>query len=234
MTLRVGLLECDHVDERFRSIAGDYADMFAALLPDVDLVPYDVCNGALPAAPDECDGWVATGSRRSVYDDVGWIAALSGFVRSVRDTGAPYVGICFGHQLLAHALGGRTQRASAWGAGAHRMEVCATEAWMDPPTETATLLYLHQDQVTALPEGTVVLGRTEHCPIAMVRVGRAMLGMQAHPEFPADYLAALLGARAERIGAARTARARHSLASPTDAGVIARWIVRFLEEAVAA
>jgi GMP synthase-like glutamine amidotransferase len=234
MTLRVGLLECDHVDDRFRSIAGDYADMFASLLPDVDLVPYDVCNGTLPATPDECDGWVATGSRHSVYDDLGWITALSGFVRSVPDAGAPYVGICFGHQLLAHALGGRTERASAWGAGAHRMEVFDAEAWMDPRTGAATLLYMHQDQVAALPEGTVVLGRTDHCPVAMLQVGRAMLGMQAHPEFPPEYLEALLDARAERIGAERTASARRSLASPTDAGVIARWIVRFLEEAVSA
>src|SRR5438105_14480768 len=104
MTLRIGLVECDHVNDRFRAINGDYADMFESLL-DLELVGYDAVNGVLPAEPHECDGWLATGSRFSVYDDVEWIHRLGGFVRDVRDAGAPFVGICFGHQLLAHALG---------------------------------------------------------------------------------------------------------------------------------
>jgi GMP synthase-like glutamine amidotransferase len=220
---RIGLLECDHVDERFRSIAGDYVDMFAALLPDLDLVPYDACNGTLPASPDECDGWLATGSRRSVYDDEPWIHALSTFVRSIRDAGAPYAGICFGHQLLAHALGGRTARAaSGWGAGAHDMEV------RDRQPHTVTLLYMHGDQVAEVPDGGTVLGSTDHCAVAMLRVGSAMLGMQAHPEFPPAYLEALLDVRAGRIGEEKTAAARASLERPLDAAVAARWITSVL------
>jgi GMP synthase-like glutamine amidotransferase len=216
---RIGLLECDHVDDRFRSIAGDYVDMFAGLLPDLDLVPYDACNGALPSSPDECEGWVATGSRRSVYDDEPWIHGLSGFVRSIRDAGAPYAGICFGHQLLAHALGGRTARAeNGWGAGAHDMAV------RDREPHTVTLLYMHGDQVADVPDGGVVLGSTDHCRVAMLRVGSSMLGMQAHPEFPPSYLEALLDVRAGRIGEDKTAAARRSLERPLDAAAAANWI----------
>lgn len=222
MTRRIGLLECDHVDDRFRPIAGDYADMFGALLPDLDLVPYDACNGALPSSADECDGWLATGSRRSVYDDEPWIAALSSFVRDVRAAGAPFVGICFGHQLLAHALGGRTAPApNGWGVGAHVMDV-------REPAATATLLYMHGDQVADLPGDGVVLGTTDHCPVAMLRVGSSMLGMQAHPEFGTAYLEALLDARAGRIGEEATAAARASLSAPLDADVAADWITEFL------
>jgi GMP synthase-like glutamine amidotransferase len=222
---RIGLLECDHVDDRFRSIAGDYLDMFAALLPDLDLVPYDVCNGALPSSPDECDGWVATGSRRSVYDDEPWIHELSAFVRSIRHAGAPYAGICFGHQLLAHALGGRTARAATgWGAGAHDMDV------RDREPHTVTLLYMHGDQVADLPDDGVVLGTTDHCPVAMLQVGSSMLGMQAHPEFPPAYLEALLDVRAGRIGEEKTAAARASLERPLDAAVAARWITSTLSK----
>lgn len=223
--MRIGLLECDHVDDRFRAIDGDYTDMFAALL-DVDLVPYDAVNGVLPSSPDECDGWLAGGSRFSVYDDAPWIHALSGFVRDVRDAGAPFVGICFGHQLLAHSLGGRTEKASVgWGAG-------AIDTWMNPTQSDALLLYMHHDQVIALPDGAKVLGHTDHCPIAMLRVG-PMLGVQAHPEFSVDFVGALLDARVDRIGPDATARAKASLervGDAKDADMLGRWIVRFLDE----
>ena len=230
--MRVGLLECDHVDDRFVDIDGDYSDMFAALLANpgnIELVPYDAVNGRLPSSPDECDGWLAGGSRFSVYDDARWIHALSGFVRDVRAAGAPYVGICFGHQLLAHSVGGRTEKAGVgWGVGAIDTRIDATDS-------DALLLYMHQDQVTVPPEGAVVLGRTDHCPIAMLQVG-SMLGVQAHPEFSVDFVDALLDARVDRIGPDVTARAKQSLERAGDAehagdsAMVGRWIVKFLVE----
>src|SRR5207302_5374234 len=191
--------------------------MFESLL-DLELVGYDAVNGVLPAEPHECDGWLATGSRFSVYDDVEWIHRLGGFVRDVRDAGAPFVGICFGHQLLAHALGGRADQAAGW-------EVGAVDTWIEPRQSDALLLYMHQDQVVALPEGAQVLGRTEHCPIAILQVG-PMLGVQDHPEFSAAYVDALLDVRAERIGRDVTARAKASLDrvdDGKDAAMVARW-----------
>src|SRR5687768_2828671 len=116
---RIGVLECDHVEDRWRGIGGDYLDMFADLLSSVDVVPYDVIGGVLPASPDECDGWVATGSRHSVYEDLDWLVRLRGFVADVQRAEVPFVGICFGHQLLAHSCGGRTDKAADWGVGAH-------------------------------------------------------------------------------------------------------------------
>lgn len=223
--MRVGLLECDHVDDRFHGIDGDYGDMFESLL-GLELVRYDVVNGVLPPRADECDAWLAGGSRFSVYDDVDWIRWLHGFVRDVHDAGVPYVGICFGHQLLAHALGGRTEKASVgWGVG-------AIDTWVEPSQSDALLLYMHQDQVVAVPDGASVVGRAGHCPVAMVQVG-SMLGIQAHPEFSAAYVDALLDARADRIGEQVTARAKASLervGDAADAGRIGRWMVAFLEE----
>jgi len=223
--MRVGLLECDHVDERWRGIDGDYGDMFDALL-GIDLVRYDAVNDVLPARADECDGWLATGSRFSVYDDAAWITRLQSFVRDVRDAGAPFVGICFGHQLLAQSIGGRTEKAAVgWGVG-------AVDTWIEPDRADAVLLYMHRDQVVSLPEGAAVLGRTDHCPIAMLQVG-PMLGIQAHPEFSAAYVNALLDARADRIGHELTARAKASLervGDAHDAEALGRRIVEFLGE----
>ena len=217
--MRVGLLLCDHVDDRFRSIAGDYDDMFAALLPDLDLVAYDAIGGDLPKRADGCDGWLLTGSRFSAYDDEPWIAALAGFVRELHASRAPTVGICFGHQLLAHALGGRVEKAATgWGVGAHAIALDAA-CWR--------LLFMHQDQVVALPDGAQVLGSADHCPVAVLQVGSA-IGVQAHPEFSVDYERALLDARAEGIGTEAVAAARASLEEPTDERAVAAWLAGFL------
>ena len=229
----VGLLECGHVADRFRAVDGDYADMFGALfaahVPEVALRPYDVEAGELPSGPDACDAWLCSGSRHSVYDDLDWIAPLSGFVRSVADAEVPFVGICFGHQLVAHALGGRVAKAdTGWGAGVHQVEVDRVAPWMVPPAATVALQFMHQDQVEQLPAGGVCLGRAEHCPVALLQVGPAMVGIQAHPEFSSAYVDALLADRVELIGAARTAAARAALARPTDEATVARWIGRVL------
>jgi GMP synthase-like glutamine amidotransferase len=241
MTRRIGLLECDHVDDRYLHLAGDYRDMFAALLGNadagskVDLIPYPVSTKGPPASSAECDGWVITGSRRSVYEDVPWIGELSRFVTAVSADGAPCVGVCFGHQLLAHALGGRTEPAPAgWGVGAHRIRITRAEPWMEPAIDAPNLLFMHQDQVTVLPPGAVVVGSAEHCPIAMFRLGATVLGIQAHPEFAPPYVHALLDARVARIGEERAADARASLDSPVDSAAVGRWLVRFLDGAAPA
>jgi len=229
--MRIGLLECDHVDDRFRDIAGDYRDMFTRLLEphQLQVVPIDVCEGELPHKASAFDAYVCTGSRRSAFDDLPWIHDLTAFVTDVASAGAPFVGICFGHQLLAHALGGEVRRAEGgWGVGPHETVVGRVEPWMEPCLERPLLQYMHQDQVVRLPDDATVLAAADHCPVAMFRVGEQMLGVQAHPEFPAAYVDALIGARADRIGADTVDAARRALATATDNDAVAAWISTFL------
>lgn len=232
--MNIGLLECDHVLDQYRHLAGDYREMFATLFaayaPRLTLRPFDVCNGELPDSPDECDGWLCTGSRFSVYDDADWIHELKGFVRQIDAARRPFVGICFGHQLLAEALGGKVARAAqGWGVGTGEIEIIRPEAWMQPPQNVCRLQYMHQDQVQQLPEGAVVLGRSAHCPVAMFRMGDSLLGIQAHPEFTAAYQAALLRDRVARIGAECVQAGLDSLHLPTDESVVTRWMIAFLQ-----
>jgi GMP synthase-like glutamine amidotransferase len=235
--MNIGLLECDHILERFRHIAGDYRDMFADLFalhaPQVALRPFDVCNGEFPPSLDACDAYLATGSRFSAYDDVDWIHALKDFLRRIHEAKRPFVGVCFGHQLMAEALGGKVSRAeTGWGVGVHNVDVIgrgSPELWMRPEQSGCALQYMHQDQVERLPEDGVVIGRSDHCPVAIFRAGDSMLGIQAHPEFPKAYSKALLLDRVERIGEERVKVALASLDQPTDESMAAKWIVEFLE-----
>lgn len=228
--MNIGLLQCDHVADRFQPIAGDYPEMFGALFgKHLNLIPYDVCNGTWPASLRECDGYLCTGSRWSVYEDVPWIHDLKAFVRSAYETRTPFIGICFGHQMMAEALGGKVEKSLyGWGVGIRDVEIIQTEAWMQPPQRTLKLHYMHQDQVVQLPANSVVLARSEHCPIAAFRVGETMLGLQAHPEFTNDYSAALLTDRLARIGADRVEEARASLVHHTDENLFVQWVAGFL------
>lgn len=216
-----GLLQCDHVDDHNRHLAGDYNDMFADLLPG-DWRVYDLTAGDFPE-PRECDAWVVTGSHYSVYDDVPWIHQFKQLVRSIDAAGVPLLGVCFDHQMMAHALGGRTAKCPrGWGVGVHHFRVHTPEPWMQPPLDTVSLLMSCQDQVEVLPPGAVVLASSDHCPVAIYRC-RAMLGVQGHPEWQPPYSRALIEQRTPRLGPELSAQALSSLDQPRHAAEFAAW-----------
>ena len=231
--MKVGLLECDHVEGRVANVPGGYREMFKALLEphvaDLAFRYYDACHGVLPAAPGECDAYICSGSRYSVYDERDWIAPLSGFLRKLREARVPFVGICFGHQMLAQALGGQVARApQGWGVGVHEMSILGKEAWMRPDQPACRLQYMHGDQVLKLPPDAKVLARSEHCEVAMFRVGETMLGIEGHPEFSGAFNGALIRARRDRIGHETADRALAGVNGPTDSSVVGKWIAEFL------
>lgn len=227
--MNIGLLECDDVVGRFPHIKGGYREMFGALLPGAKFRYYEAHRGNLPASPMECDAWLCTGSKYSAYDTDAWIQNLAAFIRSLKDE-KPFVGICFGHQMLAQAMGGEVAQASqGWGAGVLKVELLKQEPWMQPPQKEIRIHHMHQDQVQKLPRGSVVLGRSEHCEVGMFRVGDSMLGIEGHPEFTPEFSEALIRARVERIGAAASKAALATVRQPTDAPVVAQWIRKFME-----
>jgi GMP synthase-like glutamine amidotransferase len=136
----IGLLQCDHVRDEFRHIGGDYDDMFQRWL-DAHWRIYRVVDGEVPRHIGECDAYVSTGSRASVYDDEPWIHRLAGVVREIHAAGVPMLGVCFGHQMIAHALGGRVAKCSrGWSVGVHQFRVERREAWMQPRLENFGLV----------------------------------------------------------------------------------------------
>lgn len=233
--MRLGILQCDSVHEKLRSDFDDYPDMFQKLLDEGGLRAeyrvYDLPRGRFPSRISECDSWLITGSKHSVYDPGDWIARAHELVRHLYSARRPLVAICFGHQLVARALGGQVEQAAAgWGAGVHTTRIIATRSWMQPPREELSLVVSHQDQVTVLPEGAQHLAGHDFCPYDMFQIGDHILTFQGHPEFPKEYSRALINMRVDRIGETRARESLESLAKTPDAVVAARWINRFMHQ----
>ncbi len=227
---RIGLLIVGHVDAKSVAIAGDYPELFDALLSPhgIELVRYDLDRGRFPERSSECDGWICSPSRSSVYDDEPWIADVEALHRELIARESLYVGICFGHQMLARALGGTVERAvGGWGVGVQEYDITTPEPWMDPQRARLALLASHQDQVVSVPPDARVIASAPYCPIAGLAVGTRAWTVQAHPEFVPALADHLLAGRVELIGAARVAAARASLSSPIDSRVVGAWIARF-------
>jgi GMP synthase-like glutamine amidotransferase len=232
--MKIGLLECDHVREELLPIAGDYREMFPALFsaaaPHWEFVFFDVCRGQFPASVNECDVYICTGSKSSVYDADAWINDLKAFIRNLYLANKTYIGVCFGHQLLGESLGGEVRKSeTGWCVGVHPFEVMTYEKWMYPALSSLNLLMMCQDQVMKLPPDSILLAQTPDCPYGMFKVGETMLGIQAHPEFTKVYDQALMELRVERIGARKVEMGISSLELPTMEKQLAQWIVNFAE-----
>lgn len=237
-SLHIGVLQTDRVREEFVERHGDYPDMFRQLLLDAARAAgmptpvfrdFDVQHGQYPADPAECDGYVITGSRDSVYDDLPWIAELSDFVLALHQRRHKLIGICFGHQLIAQALGGETRAADVgWAVGVHASRVIAAPGWLRPHSEQFALLSSHKDQVTRLPQGAALLAENDFCPNAAFTIGDHFLAIQGHPEFAKPYSADLMAFRRELLGETVYQRGVESLQVPIQPELVGQWMLAFL------
>lgn len=232
MTVRLGILHMDDLPEHAVHVRGGYPDLYAHLFRDhaVELVHVAVHRGEAPTSLDECDGWVMGGSRHSVGDDFAWIRSGAEIIREAVTAERPFVGICFGHQLMAEALGGRSGPAEVgWGIGAQRYTTLASPGGHDEALAHTTLVASHRDQVLELPAGAEVWSTADYCPIAGMRVGGRAWTVQGHPEFTADVGAVLYEGRRAALGDAEVDEAKRSLATtPLSNDAVATTIVRFV------
>ena len=238
--MKIGILETGEVHPDLKARHGDYPAMFAALLgaadPALEFATVRVVAGEMPADPGQADAWLVTGSRHGVYDALPWIEPLKAFLRACVARGAPIVGVCFGHQVLAEALGGRAVKSErGWVLGVQDYEVVARAGWMADLPDRFAVRALHQDQVVRLPEAATVLARSAQCDYAALAYGDLerpfAISLQPHPEFGAAFMDALIVLRA---GAFPTDASRALLAREVEAEHWARAIVAFLRQAVAA
>ncbi|MCO1335573.1 gamma-glutamyl-gamma-aminobutyrate hydrolase family protein [Microbulbifer sp. OS29] len=231
--MKIGILKTDDVRKELVSEFGEYPEMFADLLrgqdPTLEFSTYEVQHGQYPSDIDDVDAYLITGSKTGVYDSKSWVSPLMDFVRKLHDQHKPTIGICFGHQLIAQALGGRAQKSDkGWGLGVHTYEMQETPSWMSEPKTEFSLLVTHQDQVDELPPGGRVLASSEFCPMAMVQVDDHMLSFQAHPEFSKPYSTSLMQLRREAFGEQVVDKGQASLQNDIHENMVAKWMLEFL------
>jgi GMP synthase-like glutamine amidotransferase len=227
----LGILKADSVNPDLQVTHGDYTDMFQSIFrvadPTLTFNIYDVLASQYPDNIDECDGYLITGSRHSVYEPLPWIQRLGEFVVELHSARKKLLGICFGHQLVAHVLGGRTAKSDrGWGVGRHvtRLYDASHPDW---PSEFA-LLSSHQDQVQESPPDAEIIAQSDFCPIAGMTLGQHILTLQGHPEFTKDYARDLLGVRREVLGESLYQAGLASLAEDVHQLEVARLILDFL------
>lgn len=232
--MKLGILKTDAVRPEWVSAYGEYPDMFVALLAREDcaleFVTYDVEQGVYPEDIDEVDAYLITGSKSSVYDDKPWIAELMKFVQALDARKKKLVGICFGHQIVAHALGGKTEKSpKGWGVGRHTHSFTEIPAWHDHEAADFDILVSHQDQIMENAPGAKVLASSDFCESAVVQIGNHILTFQGHPEFVSDYSREIMELRREMIGEDVYQSGVASLAQEHEGQRVARWIVNFLK-----
>lgn len=218
----IGILQTGRAPESLRAKHGDYPDAFARLLDGHGFTfrTYAVLDGELPETPQECDGWLITGSKFAAYEDHPWIPRLEDFIRRTHAAGVPLVGICFGHQIVAQAMGGKVEKyPGGWAVG--RTEY-------DWNGETIALNAWHQDQVVQAPEGATRIATNAFCENAALLYGDRMLTIQAHPEFTPEFTHDLAETRGRGVVPdALLAEAATHYDEPLDSSQTANDIARF-------
>ncbi len=238
--LKIGLLLCDDVDVSAQAQFGTYAQMFKDSLDPLEqnfvLVPIRCFEDEPLPSPTKYDGYIISGSRYSAYEDLPWIGGLQDFVRQCWDQDVKVVGICFGHQLIAQALGGKTEKAEVgWGFGIQSAKITEKRRWM---TDTGNLngdlynlIVIHQDQVVDVPPQFKTIAENDFCPNSMIVAGNKMLGIQGHPEFGKEFCTFRAKFRKDLIGTEIYESALHSLAEyDTHSSTIFKWVSNFLDQ----
>ena len=234
-TLTIGILLTDHVVPELVNNHGDQTDFYDYIFnladPTVKLRIYDVVLDHYPKSIYECDGYLITGSKLSVYDAEEWIRKLETYVQLLNEQKKALLGVCFGHQLIAKALGGKSEKASVgWTLGVQDYDFQDTFPWVKDQNQSVGLIHSHKDQVTKLPKQAELIASNPRVPIAMFKIGNHVMSMQGHPEFTPEYAHAVATMRKEVLGEEVYQAASDSLKNQiADNLEVAKWWVEFFK-----
>ena len=232
--MKLGILNAFPPEDSIIDLQDTPTDAYSRFLelakPNFEYEGFDVAAGCFPDSVDACDAYLITGSPKGVYDDFEWIADLGDFIREAYRAGKKLVGICFGHQILAHALGGHSEKSEkGWGLGLKEFEIYEKKEWMTSNLPKSSLHFVHQDQVMQLPPGAELLGGNEFCPNLFFTIEDQVLGIQGHPEFTSEIMHQIIDARKDIFGSGLCETAAGSIDNGApDNQLLAEWIAKFL------
>ena len=223
--MKIGILQTGLAPDELKSSFGEYPAFFERLLAGkgFSFQSWSVVENVFPGGPEEADGWLITGSKHGAYEDHPWIPPLEQLIRDIMDAGRPLIGVCFGHQIIAQALGGTVRKyEGGWVVGQQDYVFGG---------ETLTLNAWHQDQVIKAPEGARVVAHGSHCAnAALLYPGRAFT-VQPHPEYGDDFIAGLIDARGKGlVPDALLEQASADMGTPLDSARMADQFAGFFRE----
>lgn len=233
--MKVAILQCDSVMEKLEPEFGSYSDMIRHMFDDIDeSLEFEVFDCQQTCYPDDINDYefyITTGSKASAFEEQDWIRQLIEFIQLLDAEKKKLIGICFGHQVIALALGGDVTRSDkGWGIGLASNRMVARPDWMTHSPSTLNIFVSHQDQVTLLPAGARVIAESDFCPFFMLQWNEHFLSIQGHPEWNREYCKALLKERRKNIETDRFAAAMLSLQSQADNRLFSQWILNFVRQ----
>ncbi|MDA1239199.1 MAG: type 1 glutamine amidotransferase, partial [Proteobacteria bacterium] len=190
--MKIGILQTGRAPEALVKEHGDYDKMFIELLSDprFSFNNFPVLDSVFPKISDY-DGYIITGSRFGVYENYPWISQLEDFIRACFESDIPVAGFCFGHQIMAQALGGKVEKFDGgWAVGVENYQIQG---------DTVSLLAWHQDQVITPPDNSKTIASSDFCKFAGLTYGKKGFSLQAHPEFNTDFVKGLMSVRGETL-----------------------------------
>jgi GMP synthase (glutamine-hydrolysing) len=233
--MKIGILESGLVREQLADRHDSYPVMFERLMGlaqrKLEFATYSVLRGRMPASIDDCDGWLITGSRYGVYEKLDWMLTLEDFIRELAAAGRPLIGVCFGHQIIAEALGGKVVKSDlGWMVGVQRYDLERRYDWMGESPPSVAMHAYHQDQIVVCPPGAEVFLSSADCPFAGLSYGDSIISVQAHPEIEEPYerdLLELFAGRSLPLDLAQRGIATLDAGIPVDTRLVANWFAEF-------
>lgn len=215
---------------RFPSYPEMFRTMFERDGAHFDFDVIDVPSGAPIPDPETLQAVLITGSPAGVYEDHPWLDPLREFIRKAYARRTPMVGICFGHQIIADALGGEVRKSEkGWGMGRHTYRIVSRPGYFDLPRASVSIACSHQDQVITAPAEAQVLLASDFTPNAGLHYANGRtLTFQPHPEFEDGYASALVEMRRGHAPDEVVEVALASMQKPSDSPLLVRAISQFL------